>query len=96
MAFVEIYEFAIRLDNVEAREHTCSAFTAAAQRIDGLVAMRFLIAADDPGIMWQQIEWRDEAALKAGAKAYWKMPEMGLFSLFMLKPPVRIRNFVSA
>ena len=96
MAYVEIFEFSIRPNNTEAFEHSCRAFRFAALAIEGLDRMDFLIAQDDASVAWQQIQWRDQAARLTGTKRFWALPEMGLFSLFIKRPPVRVRDFLTA
>lgn len=92
--FCEIFEFTLNPGNDADIQNACLAFSKAGQAsVPGLVSMRFLRSHEKSNLLWQMIEWKDEAALKAGQKSMFALPEMSLFSAFLATPPRRIGNF---
>lgn len=94
MGLIEVFEFRMNDNSVAEIHANVRIFKSAIERISDIQKVEFLIAKDNPSILWQIIEWKTDSASPQGMKEYFSLPEMGMFSNFMIAPPRRIENFL--
>ena len=94
MSFVEVFEYDVYPGNDASLKDTCEKFARAAEaKIETLENMQFMIAKDDPSIMWQILHWKNAEAPAQAAKIMFSLPQMGALSIFMQATPMKLHNF---